>query len=125
MTVYANNEFYINKYLSGRKAVIDTASFDFFARKATHIIKTYTFDNVDETDIPECVKMCCCEIAELIFNNENKVNRTGITSAKTGDVSYSYESADSQRQALSKNIKSVIYSWFADTGLLYRGVAKC
>lgn len=124
MTVYADYDCYINEYLCGKEAVIDTASFDFYARQATQKIKQYTFDNVPE-NIPYSVKMCCCEIAELIFNDEKKSNRTGITSAKVGDESYSYESTESQRQLLSKNIKSAIYSWLSDTGLLYRGVKKC
>ncbi len=129
MIVYADCKFYTKEYLSGRKAVIDTASFDFYARKATQIVKTYTFKNVDEAEIPECVKMCCCEVAELLFKADNSSASSsissGISSEKVGDQSISYESADSQRQALSSNIKSVIYSWLADTGLLYRGVAKC
>ncbi len=125
MTVYIDCAFYTKEYLSGKKAVIDTASFGFYARKATQIIKTYTFENVDEDNIPECVKMCCCEVAELLFKADNSSAGNGISSEKVGDQSISYESADSQRHALSSNIKSVIYSWLADTGLLYRGVAKC
>ena len=125
MTVYTDCKFYTKEYLSGRKAVIDTASFDFYARKATQAVKTYTFENVDEGNIPECVKMCCCEVAELLFKADNISASNGISSEKVGDQSISYESADSQRQALTSNIKSVIYSWLADTGLLYRGVAKC
>ncbi len=125
MTVYADNDFYTSEYLSGKKAVIDTASFDFYARKATQVIKKYTFGNVDETDIPECVKLCCCEVAELLFTTYNSSASKGITSEKVGDISVSYEGTDSQGQALSKNIRSVVRSWFADTGLLYRGVSRC
>lgn len=125
MTVYADNDFYTSEYLSGKKAVIDTASFNFYARKATQVIKKYTFDNVDETHIPECVKLCCCEVAELLYKADSSSASKGITSEKVGDVSVSYESTDSQGQALSKNIRSVVRSWLADTVLLYRGVSRC
>ena len=125
MTVYADNDFYTNEYLNGKNAVIDTASFNFYARKATQVIKKYTFYNVDENNIPECVKLCCCEVAELLYKADNSSASKGVISERVGDVSKSYENADSQGQALSKNIRSVIRSWLADTGLLYRGVSKC
>ena len=118
---YADFDFYTSEYLCGKEAVIDTASFNFYARKATQKIKRYTFDNVPK-DVPQCVKLCCCEVAELLFASDKKSDKAGITSAKVGDVSYSYESTESQKQLLSKEIKSVIYSWLADTDLLYRGI---
>lgn len=121
MTVYADKEFYKNEYLCGRKAVIDTA-FEFYARQATQKIKSYTFDNIDETNIPDCVRMCCCDVAELIFKFDKSSKHNGISSESVGDQSVSYESTDSQMQTLHKNIKSVVYSWLAETGLMYRGV---
>lgn len=125
MTVFADYNFYKSEYLCGKNAVIDTASFDFYARKATQMIKTYTFNNIDESNIPECVKLCCCEVAELLYKDENSTNTKSISSERVGDVSVSYESADNQRQALSKNIRTVIRSWLADSGLLYRGASRC
>jgi hypothetical protein len=122
MTVFADCDFYKTEYLCGKKAVIDTASFKFYAKKATQKIKEYTLDNIDESNIPEYVKLCCCEIAELLYNSDNSGAGNGIASESVGDQSISYESSDSQRQALSKNIKSVIYSYLSGTGLLYRGV---
>lgn len=122
MTAFADYDFYTKEYLFGKKAVIDTASFDFYANKATQYIRQQTFGNINEdTEIPNCVKMCCCEIAELLYNADKNGHST-ITSEKVGDLSVSYESAESQGQALSKNIKSAIYLWLSGTDLLYRGV---
>ncbi len=122
MTAFADYNFYTNEYLSNKEAaVIDIASFNFYAIKATRKIIQYTFENIDKTDPPECVKYCCCEIAELFFNADNK-SQSGVSSSSTGDVSVSYESSESQRQALSYKIRSAIYLWLADTDLLYRGV---
>lgn len=120
MTAYADVEFYKNEYLYCKKAVITTA-FYYYACRATQEIRRFTGSNVEESDIPKCVKMCCCEIAELLFKADNCNSQIGVTSTKTGDVSVSYESSESQRQVLSKKIKSVIYLWLAGTGLLYRG----
>ncbi|MGN1138364.1 MAG: hypothetical protein ACI4RM_02870 [Ruminococcus sp.] len=122
MTAFADFDFYTKEYLCDKKAVIDTASFDFYAKQATQYIRQQTFGNINEdAEIPNCVKMCCCEIAELLYKSADN-ERSGITSEKVGDLSVSYESAESQGQALSKNIKSAIYLWLSGTGLLYRGV---
>ena len=71
MTVFADYDFYINKYLSGRNAAVSAADFTMLARKATQKIKVFTGSNVDESNIPECVKMCCCEITELLYKRSN------------------------------------------------------
>ncbi len=123
MAIYADYAFYKNEYLCGKRAVIDTASFNFYAKKASIKIKEYTLENVDESNIPECVKLCCCEIAELFYNSDSSGSAgKGIASESVGDQSISYESTDSYRQALSNEIRTVIYSYLSGTGLLYRGV---
>ena len=66
MKAYANESYYIGVYLCGKEPDI-SAAFDFYAMQATSLMKQYTLDNVDENDIPEEVKMCCCELAENIF----------------------------------------------------------
>ncbi len=126
MTTYADKEFYTNEYLCGKKAVISTA-FYFYARRATQEIRRFTGSNIEESDIPECVKMCCCEIAELLYNYENSGSCSaaqGISSESVGDMSVSYENSEARYKALSGKIKSVVYSWLTGTGLLYRGVRR-
>lgn len=121
MINYADITFYKQIYLCGKKAVIDNTSFEYYARNATQKIKQFTFDNVDEDNIPECVKMCCCEVAELMYiNSANK--QQNISSETVGDQSVSYVSNDVLLKTLQNNIRSAIYMWLADTGLLYRGV---
>lgn len=122
MTAYADENYYKSEYLNGRKAVI-TSAFAYYAREATIIINTYTCSNIDDTkEIAEHVKLCCCEIAELMFKADNMSDSEGITSEKVGDVSRSYEGADMRRKQLNRNIKSAVYKYLADTDLLYRGV---
>lgn len=122
MINYADETFYKSNYLCGKQAVI-TAAFDYYARQATQIIRQYTFDRIDTDNVAEEVKMCCCDIAELIFNSEQADSKScGVTSATVGDVSESYESAESRRQLMSQEINTAIKTWLSGTGLLYRGV---
>lgn len=114
MTNYATSTNY-TAYLSGKEAVIDTASFDFYARKATQLINQQTFGRIVE--VTDEIKSCCCEVAESFYKQDND---KGITSEKVGNYS------------VSKNVKTVsdyscdrigiIRDCLLDTGLLYKGV---
>lgn len=100
MTAYADESYYKTEYLCGRKAVI-TSAFAYYAREATLIINAYTGSNIDDTkDIIEPVKLCCCEVAELMYKADNMSGSEGITSEKVGDVSRSYESCEVRKSNL-------------------------
>lgn len=122
--LYADYPFYVVEYLRGKEAVIDTASFDFYIRKASQEIKRYTFENIRD-EVPECVKMCCCELAEKLCTADKNVEHSGKASESVGAWSVSYESAEQTKQALKKDIKAIVYSWLSGTGLLFAGVKKC
>ena len=122
MTVFVNEEYYKNEYLCGKEAVIDTA-FDFYARQATAEIMRYIGRNLTNTEIPNCVKMCCCEVAERKFTHEKKTTDTnGKTSESVGGWRVSYESAEKSKEECDESVKSCIYKWLSGTGLLYRGL---
>jgi hypothetical protein len=122
LTVYADENYYKSEYLCGRKAVI-TSAFAYYAREATLIINAYTGSNIDDTkEIAEPVKLCCCEIAELMYKADNMTDSEGVTSEKVGDVSRSYESCEVRKKQLTRCVKSAVYKYLADTDLLYRGV---
>ena len=123
MTVYADSDFYTREYLSGRQAVISPALFPYYARKASSYIDQYTFGGIDADNVPEVVKMCCCELAETIFRLENSPSFNGVTSERVGDISRTYESGEAKQQNLNSSIKDVIRAWLLNTGLLYRGGA--
>ena len=123
MTVYADSDFYTREFLSGRQAVISPALFPYYARKASSYIDQYTFDGIDASNVPEVVKMCCCELAEAIFRLENSPSFNGVTSERVGDISRTYESGEAKQQNLNSSIKDVIRAWLLSTGLLYRGGA--
>lgn len=118
---YIDCDYYKNNYLCGKKAVIDTA-FDFYSRESSAVLSKYINgeigDNIDE------VKLCCCEIAELLYKASNSHNSQsiGLKSEKVGDYSVEYEDESNKQDAVNREIRSIIYKWLAKTGLLYRGV---
>lgn len=120
---YAAEQDYQNEYLMGRKPVIRTG-FDYYARQASQIIDQYTFGRLKNIpEVPEPVKMCCCELSEEIYQQE-KQNReaAGKTSEKVGTYSVSFSSAAEARQVADREQRGTVMKWLADTGLCYQGV---
>ena len=121
--IYVDEEFYKNKYLLGRKPVISTG-FDFYARSAGQIIDQYTFDRLKELpEIPEEVRMCCCEVAEAELRREKRQEEAGgKISEKIGTYSVSFGSVKEAAEAAGKEQRDIVMKWLADTGLCYQGV---
>jgi hypothetical protein len=117
MINYADYTYYIGTY---KGAVIDTAYFDLYARKATQEIKKFTLNQISDASIPDDVKMCCCEVAEAIHKADQEDTK-GIASEKVGEYSVSFVSPEAKEKLLSISVRSIIYNWLAMTGLLYRG----
>lgn len=121
--IYADETFYCSEYLLGRKPVI-SSDFLFYARQASQVIDAYTFDRLkDVEDVPEEVKMCCCELAEAGYRREKQQREAGgKTSEKIGTYSVSFGSAQEIASAVSQELRSIVMKWLANTGLCYRGV---
>ena len=85
MAIYTTVEYYTNSYLMGREAAIDTASFPFYAMKATQIIKQYTFGNISNAEIIDEVQSCCCELAEFLYREDTEGHDTKVQSEKKGE----------------------------------------
>lgn len=120
MTAYADYSFYENKYLGGKAAVIPQEEFLYYARKAGNCLRRYTFGNIGE-NVPEAVRLCCCELAEAVFFAETSPAARGVSSERVGDIAVTYENGGDRRQGLPAAVKDIIYAWLGDTGLLYRG----
>ncbi len=127
MNIYADAEFYSKEYLEGRKAVLEPNCIASYLRKAQRVLKTFTFDNIDEsTAIPYEVKMCVCEIAEILYREDQRdIDRGGVTSESVVGWSKSYEGSEQAEKNKQKRIKDCVYMWLSDTGLLYCGVTVC
>jgi hypothetical protein len=118
MTNYADYAYYTGTY---KGAVIDAASFPLYARKATQEIKKYTFNRIQDGNIPDEVKMCCCELAEYFYRQENKDHEDDVQSEKKGEWSTTYVSGKEAEELKQSKIREIIYNWLAMSGLLYRG----
>ena len=121
--IYADEAFYQNEYLLGRKPVI-SAGFSFYARQSSQVIDQYTFGRLNGLkDVPEPVKMCCCELAESEYRREKQQKDSGgKTSEKIGTYSASFSGAQEMAQAVAKEQRGIVLKWLADTGLCYAGV---
>lgn len=124
MTVYADFNFYTDEYLAGKSAAVTAADFSYYARSASKVIDTYTFGNIDTKNIPEEVRMCCCELAEMAYKSDTSraAMKQGITSESVQGWSQSYESSEARQKAAQAAYSASIYKWLSGTGLLYSGV---
>ena len=133
MTVFAEYHFYKTEYNTTETALFEQP-YLFYAKKATMIIDNFTGGNVDKSNPPEAVKMCCCELAEYLNSFESssatKNIKNGISSESVGGWSVSYGTNYSEYTAQSKEeIESIISLWLSNTGLLslsiQRGKLRC
>lgn len=124
MTIYADSEFYLKEYLSGRPAELPSNGSEYWLRKAQKKLESFTFDNIDESaDIPYEVKMCICEIAELLYEDDKKAKMHGGTASESVEGwSKHYESSQQAEEHLQSKIRSCVKMWLSDSGLLYCGV---
>lgn len=121
--IYADEKFYTENYLMGRKPVI-SAGFPFYARQASQVIDQHTFGRLkDVQDVPELVKMCCCELAEEEFRREKQQRDSGgKTAEKIGTYSVSFGAARDLDEASRLGLRYIVKKWLEDTGLCYQGV---
>ena len=105
-------------YLAGKEAVIDTASFDFYAMQATMRINNATFNRIET--VTDNIKYCCCEVAEILYKQDNE--KIGVAAEKVGGYSVNFESTKDRDLAYSLLLKRSISNWLWSTGLLYCGV---
>ncbi|MDE5834712.1 MAG: hypothetical protein K2H26_04245 [Ruminococcus sp.] len=120
--IYTDEKFYKDVYLYGKNVVI-TSNYEYFFREASLLIDRYTCGNINSENVPQVVRMCCCELAENMFSeNRSLTENSGIQSESVGGWSRNYTSKSEILTNFRSEQKCIIYKWLADTGLLYRGV---
>lgn len=125
MISYADLEFYKNSYLMGRDSKIPDKEFPYWAVLASGEIRQRTFNRVDNmTDIPEEVKMCCCEAAEKLYLAEAAKDENGMVmqSFSNDGESGTYKTDDMSETGIQRGISRTIRKWLIHTGLMYCGV---
>ena len=104
MTVYADQTFYTQEYLQGRSAKVPAADFPFYARNASAAINSYAGAFPDD-NIPEEVRLCCCEIAELLCTGD-----TSEASKKAGIASESVQGWSQSKAARAAGLRRILPS---------------
>lgn len=123
MVRYVGYKFYEQEYLQGKNQTI-SAGFDYYARSASRIIDLYTFGRLEGVeDVPLNVKFCCCELAELICENETQSRDTGNkTSERIGSYSVGFSSKADREESFKSKQYDIVIKWLGNTGLCYRGL---
>ncbi len=125
MNPYADEKFYTDCYLLGRKPVICTG-FLFYARQASQMMHQHIFNRLKEvSEPPEAVRMCCCEIAEKLYQRDQLTENNGgvlMESYSNDGESGSFKAEEYTDESIRKAVRRILYKWLSDTGLLYCGV---
>lgn len=125
MKQYADVAFYQKNYLQGRSQTVPDQEFSYWAMLATTKIKNLTFGRVDElSEIPEDVQMCCCEVAEKLYQGEQAKSDNGMILQSYGNdgETATFKADDLTESAVSMAVEGIIHRWLSGTGLMYCGV---
>ncbi len=93
-TAYATYSDY-QIFLSGRDALIPSASFPYYAIQATILIQKQTGGVSDNYSSDDNVIMCCIELAEALYRDGLNSQHYGMTSETVGNHSVTYATANS------------------------------
>lgn len=125
MKSYADIEFYKDSYLLGRTPKIPDAEFPYWAMLASGEIRQRTFGRVDALeDIPEEIRMCCCEVAEKLYLMESAKGENGMVlqSFSNDGESGTFKTDDMSEAGIRRGVSRCIRRWLIHTGLMYCGV---
>ena len=121
--MWVDVEYYANGYLLGRSPLIPLPEFTFWERQAYVAINV---NKVEIEDVPEALKQCACEVAELLYTQDKA---TGIDRVKTfsnDGYSISYASDGKSPAEMAKTIRGIVSMHLSGTDLhndfVYAGV---
>ena len=125
MNIYADYVYYKDEYGGSVLYDADNSNNAFVKefREASVIIDQNTFDRVSSLDsVPEEVKNCCCELAEVVAQKEKALKQSsGKTSESVQGWSVSFQSRDDIIKEFKTQVRETIFKWLYNTGLLYAG----
>lgn len=133
--MYTDYQYYVTQYLLGRTQDILETEFPFWEKQAAKEIDKYTQGRLRASggDIPEEVKECTCEIAELLYTANSlsegavKQGAAGLLTSYSNDGesgSFDLSSSAYTEEGKRRKIREIIRSGLAHTGLLYAGVIQ-
>lgn len=92
--------------------------FDRFRYRAEKELNKHTFNRLVNVEADENTKRCMFELVEYI----SKHNANGSISAYTSVSNDGYSVSYANEKTAESEIYDIIYGFFADTDLMYRGV---
>ena len=105
----------------GFGGTLTETEFDRFSFRAESELNNLTFDRVSTLlPVPECVKRCLFELITYISKTSKNGNSASVASVSNDGYSVSYAEPKSSQ----KEIYSIVYTYLANTGLMYRGTEK-
>lgn len=113
--------FYQNNFYGN---LIPMEVFDKYGNKATSILKSRIYNNIPNEYLNE-VKMVCCEIAEILYNQtkiKESVSNGNITSERVGDYSITKDNSNMLSQSYVNGLIETELERLYYTGLVYTGV---
>ncbi|MEG1779442.1 MAG: hypothetical protein RR263_05010 [Oscillospiraceae bacterium] len=66
--------FYLDGYLSGRAALISTADFTYYERRAEAELSALTLHKIDSAEVTENIRRCVCEVMEYLYRLDKRVD---------------------------------------------------
>lgn len=124
---YAEFDFYKEQYAKGSSSAISDADFPYWSMQATSVIREKTFGNIDMlNEIPEAVQMCCCNVAEKLYQVDSAKDEKGMVMQSYGNdgETATFKVDDYTESAVERSIDAIIRRWLAHTGLMYCGVCE-
>lgn len=125
MTIYADKNFYLDQYLSGKGPTIPIDEIEYWLAQASRKINRRAFGKTDVLqEVPDEVKMCCCAVAEKLYQFESAKSENGMVLQSYGNdgETATYKTTDMSESAISSKVLEIIEEWLMPTGLLYCGV---
>lgn len=125
MTIYADKNFYLDQYLFGKEPTIPIDEIEYWLAQASRKINRRAFGKTDALqEVPDEVKMCCCAVAEKLYQFESAKSENGMVLQSYGNdgETATYKTTDMSELAISGKVLEIIEEWLMPTGLLYCGV---
>ena len=115
-----NYDFYVNQYGG---SIIPEADFKRLSNKAKAAMDYFTFNRIDWAEADDNIKICLCEVAEVVYQVENIAKNGVISSEAVGEYKISYDTKASSELITHQQSKAylVVAKYLMHTGLMYRG----
>lgn len=125
--LYAEYRFYEEQYLAGHAGTVKEKDWMYYARKAGQYIDKCTGSRIDKDVVPESVRLCVCELAELLAKTDaaQQKGMSGPVSSYANDGQSASFITDQNsiytETGRNRAMLKIVRDYLGDTGMLYRG----